>query len=196
MSAANALLVFAVNQVAGAVPFTPGGAGVQQALLVKVFSSSASTTVVAAYSVGQQLATLDTTLRRLELASTEPIVVSDTVGFIKDLPHDLVAAFRGTLKEAIDADLLLHVIDASHPDRERQIAAVDAVLVEIGADEVPRIMVLNKCDLAQHAPGVERDEYGKIASVRLSALTGAGVPEMRAALAERFPRPVIRAATA
>src|SRR5207302_1346996 len=83
--------------------------------------------------------------------------------------------------EAIDADLLLHVIDASHPDRERQIAAVDAVLVEIGADEVPRIMVLNKCDLAQHAPGVERDEYGKIASVRLSALTGAGVPELRAA---------------
>ena len=148
------------------------------------------------FAANQLFATLDTTLRRLELAGTETIVVSDTVGFIKDLPHDLIAAFRGTLKEAIDADLLLHVIDASHPDRERQIAAVDAVLAEIGADEVPRILVLNKCDLAEHAPGVERDEYGKIASVRLSALTGAGVPEMRAALAERFPRPVIRAATA
>src|ERR1700681_3310676 len=149
--------------------------------------------------VGYTNAGKSTLLNRLtgaESFAADTIVVSDTVGFIKNVPHDLVAAFRGTLKEAVDAALLLHVIDSSHPDRERQIAAVDAVLSEIGADEVPRIMVLNKCDIAEHAPGVERDEYGKIASVRLSALTGAGVPELRAALAERFPRPAIRAATA
>ena len=90
-------------------------------------------------------------------------MLSDTVGFIRDLPHDLVAAFRATLKEAVDADLLLHVIDASHPGRDGQIAAVDAVLAEIGADDVPQILVFNKCDVGHLEPGVERDEYGKIA---------------------------------
>jgi GTP-binding protein HflX len=133
-------------------------------------------------------ATLDTTLRRLILPGAEDIVVSDTVGFIRDLPHDLIAAFRATLKEAVDADLLLHVVDASHVDRAAQIDAVDTVLAEIGAQAVPQILVLNKCDSTDVAPGVERDEYGKIRAVRLSALTGAGVPQLHAALAERFPR--------
>ncbi|TMH61408.1 MAG: GTPase HflX [Betaproteobacteria bacterium] len=140
------------------------------------------------YAADQLFATLDTTLRRWRLPDAEDIVLSDTVGFIRDLPHDLVAAFRATLKEAVDADLLLHVIDASHDDRDLQIAAVDAVLAEIGAADVGQILVLNKCDAAGFAPGVERDEYGKIRAVRLSALTGAGVPELAAALAERFPR--------
>src|SRR5437660_1270460 len=140
------------------------------------------------YAADQLFATLDTTLRRLSLPEAEDIVLSDTVGFIRDLPHDLVAAFRATLKEAVDADLLLHVIDASHDDRDLQIAAVDAVLAEIGAADVAQILVLNKCDAAGFAPGVERDEYGKIRAVRLSALTGAGVPELAAALTERFPR--------
>src|SRR6266700_2674003 len=140
------------------------------------------------YAADQLFATLDTTLRRWRLPDAEDIVLSDTVGFIRDLPHDLVAAFRATLKEAVDADLLLHVIDASHDDRDVQIAAVDAVLAEIGAADVAQILVLNKCDAAGFAPGVERDEYGKIRAVRLSALTGAGVPELAAALAERFPR--------
>jgi GTP-binding protein HflX len=140
------------------------------------------------YAADQLFATLDTTLRRLSLPDAEEIVLSDTVGFIRDLPHDLVAAFRATLKEAVDADLLLHVVDASHVNRAAQIAAVDAVLSEIGADTVPQILVLNKCDVAALAPCVERDEYGKIHAVRLSALTGAGVPELHAALAERFPR--------
>ncbi len=152
------------------------------------------------YAADQLFATLDTTLRRLALPDAEPIVLSDTVGFIRDLPHDLVAAFRATLEEAADADLLLHVVDASHVSRDEQIAAVDTVLAEIGAAELPRILVLNKCDAAALAPGVERDEYGKIRTVRLSALTGAGVPELHAALAERFPRPAralrYRAATA
>jgi len=140
------------------------------------------------YAADQLFATLDTTLRRWRLANAEDVVLSDTVGFIRDLPHDLVAAFRATLKEAVDADLLLHVVDAAHADRDLQIAAVDAVLEEIGAADVPCILVLNKCDAAGLDPGVERDEYGKIRAVRLSALTGAGLPELAAALAERFPR--------
>jgi GTP-binding protein HflX len=141
------------------------------------------------HAADQLFATLDTTLRRLALAQAQDMVLSDTVGFIRDLPHDLVAAFRATLKEAVDADLLLHVVDSSHVNRDEQIAAVDAVLAEIGAAQLPRIMVLNKCDAAGLDPGVERDEYGKICAVRLSALTGAGVPYLHAALAERFPRP-------
>jgi GTPase len=140
------------------------------------------------YAADQLFATLDTTLRRWHLPDAEDIVLSDTVGFIRDLPHDLVAAFRATLKEAVDADLLLHVVDSAHPDRDLQMAAVDAVLAEIGAADVPRFLVLNKCDAGDLPPGVERDEYGKIRVVRLSALTGAGVPELAAALAERFPR--------
>jgi GTPase len=148
------------------------------------------------YAADKLFATLDTTLRRVFVAGAESIVVSDTVGFIRDLPHDLVAAFQATLKEAVDADLLLHVIDAAHAGREQQIAAVDAVLAEIGAENVPRILVRNKSDAAGFSPGVERDEYGKICAVRLSALTGAGVPELRAALAEWFPASEARAATA
>ena len=148
------------------------------------------------YTADQLFATLDTTLRRLVLPGAQTIVLSDTVGFLRDLPHDLIAAFRATLKEAVDADLLLHVVDNAHPGRDEQIEAVDAVLAEIGADRVPQILVRNKCDAGGCEPGVERDEYGKIRAVRLSALTGAGVPELRAALVERFPRPGDRAATA
>ena len=113
------------------------------------------------YAANQLFATLDTTLRRLSLPDAEDIVLSDTVGFIRDLPHDLVAAFRATLKEAVDADVLLHVVDASPDNRAAQIAAVDAVLTEIGADTVPQILVLNKCDVAALASGY-CDEYGKI----------------------------------
>ena len=140
-----------------------------------------------AHAVDQLFATLDTTLRRLRVPDAEPIVLSDTVGFIRELPHDLVAAFRATLHEAAEADLLLHVIDASSPHRDEQIEAVDAVLAEIGATEVPQIRVLNKADLAGLPPGVERDACGTISSVRVSALTGAGCAELRQALAERFP---------
>ena len=140
-----------------------------------------------AYAADQLFATLDTTLRRFHVPGADPIVLSDTVGFIRDLPHDLVAAFRATLSEAADADLLLHVIDASHANRDEQIAAVEAVLAEIGADRVPQIRVWNKIDRADITPGSERDESGIIADVRLSALTGDGCADLRAALAERFP---------
>jgi len=140
-----------------------------------------------AYAADQLFATLDTTLRKIYVPGADPIVISDTVGFIRELPHDLVAAFRATLSEAADADLLLHVIDASAANRDEQIAAVDGVLTEIGAAAVPQIRVLNKCDLVDLPPGVERDGCGNISTVRLSAMTGAGSECLRAALAERFP---------
>ena len=140
-----------------------------------------------AYVADQLFATLDTTLRRMHVAGAGNIVLSDTVGFIRDLPLDLIAAFRATLAEAADADLLLHVVDASADNRDEQIEAVDALLAEIGAKDVPQIRVLNKCDLTALPPGVERDPCGNISSVRVSAASGAGLPELRAALAERFP---------
>jgi GTP-binding protein HflX len=144
-------------------------------------------TAADAYVADQLFATLDTTLRRLHVAGAGNIVLSDTVGFIRDLPHDLIAAFRATLAEAADADLLLHVVDASADNRDEQIDAVDALLAEIGAKDVPQIRVLNKCDLTALPAGVERDPCGNISSVRVSAASGAGLPELRAALAERFP---------
>ena len=139
------------------------------------------------YAADQLFATLDTTLRRVHAEGSEPVVLSDTVGFIRDLPHGLVAAFRATLQEAIEADLLLHVIDASHPEHAMQTEAVQGVLAEIGAAAVPQIHVLNKCDLAGLPPGVERNEYGKIRTIRLSALTGAGCGAVHQLFAETFP---------
>ncbi len=140
-----------------------------------------------AYAADQLFATLDTTLRKAYVPGAAAIVLSDTVGFIRDLPHDLVAAFRATLAEAGEADLLLHVIDAAHPCRDEQAAAVDAVIREIGAEHVPQIRVLNKIDAAGLSAGIDRDESGIIGAVRLSALTGVGCAQLRAALAERFP---------
>ena len=146
-------------------------------------------TAAKVYAADQLFATLDTTLRRLHVAGAANIVLSDTVGFIRDLPHDLVAAFRATLAEAADADLLLHVIDAGAGNRDEQIESVDKLLAEIGAGDVPQIRVLNKCDVAGIATGIERDGCDTISSVRVSAVTGAGLAELRAALAERFPAP-------
>ncbi len=140
-----------------------------------------------AFAANQLFATLDTTLRKVHAPGGGTIVLSDTVGFIRDLPHDLVAAFRATLHEAAEADLLLHVIDGASPHRDEQIAAVDAVLAEIGAADVPQIRVLNKADLAGLPAGIQRDACGTISTVRVSALTGAGCAELRSVLAERFP---------
>jgi GTP-binding protein HflX len=137
------------------------------------------------YAADQLFATLDTTTRRLWLDEAGQITVSDTVGFIRELPHALVEAFRATLEETIHADLLLHVVDASSSVRDQQIEQVNAVLAEIGADRVPQILVWNKIDLTGLEPGVERDEYGKILRVRLSARTGAGLDLLRQALVER-----------
>ncbi len=136
-----------------------------------------------AYAADKLFATLDTTSRRLYLGETGEVVLSDTVGFIKQLPHTLVAAFRATLTEAVEADLLLHIVDAASPNREQQIDEVNSVLHEIGA-KAPQIMVFNKIDLKQLPPGLERDEYGRITRVHASALTGAGMDLIREALKE------------
>jgi GTP-binding protein HflX len=137
------------------------------------------------YVANQLFATLDTTSRRLYLGEeTGNVVVSDTVGFVRELPHQLVAAFRATLEETIHADLLLHVVDGSSPVRMEQIEQVNEVLREIGADHIPQILVWNKIDAAGLEPGVERDEYDKISRVFISAHSGAGLDLLREAIVE------------
>jgi GTPase len=128
--------------------------------------------------------TLDTTTRRLYLPEAGNIVISDTVGFIRALPHTLVAAFRATLEETIHADLLLHVVDASSEARDVQVEEVNKVLAEIGADGIPQVLVWNKIDRTGAAPGVDRDAYARIVRVRLSAKTGEGVEFLRQTLTE------------
>ena len=137
-----------------------------------------------AYAANQLFATLDTTTRRVFLPNGAAVVLSDTVGFIRQLPHTLVAAFRATLEEAIQADLLLHVVDAGSQTRDAQIAAVNSVLVEIGADHIPQVLVYNKIDLSGGDARVERDEYGKIGRIWISARQGLGLDLARAALEE------------
>ncbi len=144
-----------------------------------------------AYAADQLFATLDTTTRRVYLPNGAPLVLSDTVGFIRQLPHTLVAAFRATLEEAVQADLLLHVVDAGSTTRAAQIAAVNSVLAEIGADRIPQILIYNKIDLNGAAPRIERDECGKISGVWTSAKTGAGIDLTRSAL-EDYAAAVIR----
>ncbi|MDA0190151.1 MAG: GTPase HflX [Proteobacteria bacterium] len=138
------------------------------------------------YAANQLFATLDTTSRKLWLPEAGNIVLSDTVGFIRDLPHALVAAFHATLEATAQADLLLHVVDSASPSRDDQIAEVNKVLAlaEIGAQSVPQILVLNKLDLTGLPPAVERNEYGRIERVRVSARSGDGLPLLRAALTE------------
>ena len=136
------------------------------------------------YTANQLFATLDTTSRKLYLPEVGHIIVSDTVGFIRDLPHSLVAAFHATLEATAEADLLLHVVDSASPMRDEQIDAVNIVLREIGADDVPQIIVLNKLDLTGLPPEIERDEYARIRKVRVSARTGEGLELLRAALVE------------
>jgi GTP-binding protein HflX len=141
-------------------------------------------TKAGAYAADQLFATLDTTSRRLFLGEAGSVVLSDTVGFIRDLPHSLVAAFHATLEETVSADLLLHVVDSASEDREGQIAAVNGVLEEIGAGGLPQILVWNKIDVTLASPEVQRDACGKISRVLLSARTGEGLDLLREVLAE------------
>jgi GTP-binding protein HflX len=134
------------------------------------------------YAADQLFATLDTTTRKLHTGSAAGVVLSDTVGFIRHLPHTLVAAFRATLEETVHADLLLHVVDASSPDRDAQIDAVNVVLKEIGADAIPQVLVYNKIDLTAFAPRVEGDECGNITRAWISAQSGQGLDLLRNAL--------------
>jgi GTP-binding protein HflX len=138
------------------------------------------------YAANQLFATLDPTVRRLKLPNCPEIVLADTVGFIRDLPHELVAAFRSTLLEAREADLHLHVIDAADPERAERVAQVNEVLKGIDAGDVPQIEVYNKVDVLDEAPRVERDESGTIRRIWLSAQTGVGLDLLTDALAERF----------
>jgi GTPase len=141
-----------------------------------------------AYVADQLFATLDTTSRHFSLEGVGQAVLSDTVGFIRELPHTLVEAFRTTLQEAAHADLLLHVVDSSSSRRGEQVTEVNKVLDEIGASGVRQILVWNKIDSAGSGstaePRVELGECGKILRVHLSAKTGAGVDLLRFALSD------------
>ena len=145
-----------------------------------------------AYVADQLFATLDPTVRRLRLPHTTDLVVADTVGFVRDLPHELVAAFRSTLMEARDADLLLHVVDAADPDRERHITQVDELIASIGAGSIPQLRVYNKIDRLGRPPELARGAEGQPAAVWLSASTGAGVERLRAGLQEIFGQAAMR----
>ena len=139
------------------------------------------------YASPKLFATLDTTVRKLKLPAGEEAVLADTVGFIRDLPHDLVAAFRATLEEAREAQLLLHVIDSADTERLARIRQVEEVLQEIGADAVPRLQVFNKIDLREdEAPRVELDEQGVPVRVFVSARDATGLDALRGAIAARL----------
>lgn len=145
------------------------------------------------YAADRLFATLDPAIRRLQVAGHEAILLADTVGFLRDLPTDLIAAFRATLEEVNQAQLLLHIVDGSASDRDAQITAVDAVLKEIGADEIPRLLVLNKVDLTGDVLGNVYEGSGSLAAVRVSAYSGAGIPELLQAMTQRVGRSMLRA---
>ena len=136
----------------------------------------------------QLFATLDTTSRKLYIPDAGPMVMSDTVGFIKHLPHALVEAFGATLEEAVQADLLLHIVDTASTNRDEQIAEVNKVLGEIGAQDVSQILVMNQIDRAVLEAGLERDEYGRICKILISAKTGDGLQYLEQALKEHQER--------
>ncbi|OSI36133.1 GTPase HflX [Neisseria dumasiana] len=136
----------------------------------------------------QLFATLDTTARRLYLSPEATVILTDTVGFVRDLPHKLVSAFSATLEETALADVLLHVVDASHPDFERQMDDVNTVLEEIGAHEVPQLIVYNKIDLLpdnKRPAGILRDTQGRAVAVNISVTESLGLDALREAMIER-----------
>ncbi len=146
-----------------------------------------------AYVADQLFATLDPTVRRVSLPGGTPVVIADTVGFIRELPHELVAAFQSTLTEAREATLLLHVIDASDPRREEHIISVNGVLAEIGADQIPQVLVYNKIDRLEIAPRVDRDADGRAMAVWISAAKREGLDLLQTVIAERLARLARRA---
>lgn len=138
------------------------------------------------YAADQLFATLDTTTHKIFIPDCGSVVLSDTVGFIKHLPHALIEAFGATLEEAAQADLLLHIVDAASTNRDEQIAQVNKVLGEIGALSVPQILVHNQIDRVGLPATIERDEYGRIASIHVSAKTNDGMDLIRLAMAEHY----------
>jgi len=140
------------------------------------------------YAADQLFATLDPTMRRLNLDGNIPVILTDTVGFIRGLPHGLVEAFKSTLEEVAQANLLLHVVDISSPEKDVCMQQVDEVLREIDADKVPTVIVFNKIDINGIEPHIERDENGTINRVWLSAVTGEGMDLLMKTLAEYYQR--------
>lgn len=140
----------------------------------------------------QLFATLDPTVRRIEGLPGSPVLLSDTVGFIRELPHELVAAFRSTLEETLAASLVVQVIDVADPDQLQQQAVVQEVLEEIGAGELPMLKVYNKVDLTDQLPGVQRDAQGQAVAVWVSAQSGAGMEDLLRAMSERLAEGRIR----
>ena len=137
------------------------------------------------YAENQLFATLDTTARRCYVGEGETVVLSDTVGFIRGLPHQLIEAFKSTLDETVHADILLHVVDTSSPAKDDQIVEVNKVLEEIDAHEIPTILVLNKIDRTDLPAEILRDSEGSIVAVRISALKGTGLDLLREAIREK-----------
>ncbi|MAA75489.1 MAG: GTPase HflX [Salinisphaeraceae bacterium] len=137
------------------------------------------------YAADQLFATLDPTLRQLDLPVGDPVILADTVGFIRDLPHELIAAFNATLEETHQASLLLHVVDAANPERQDHVEQVNAVLEDIDARDIPQIIVMNKIDLTGQAAALERDEAGRVWRVCCSAITGQGLDLLMRAVAEQ-----------
>lgn len=138
------------------------------------------------YAADQLFATLDTTSHKMYVPECGTVVLSDTVGFIKHLPHALVEAFGATLEEAAQADLLLHIVNTASENRDEQIVQVNKVLHEIGASEVPQILIHNQIDKLGLPASVTRDEYGRIVAIHASAITGEGMDLIRQAMAEHY----------
>jgi GTP-binding protein HflX len=165
-----------------------GRSGVLRVAIVGYTNAGKSTlfnriTRADAYVADKLFATLDTTTRSVWLGEGAQITLSDTVGFIRDLPHSLVEAFKATLEESSEADLLLHVVDTSNPEYRQQIENVNEVLEEIGAGDIPQLLVYNQIDRSGLAPEVVRD-HGKILNIKVSAFTGAGIDALREVLAD------------
>ncbi len=152
-----------------------------------------SLTSAQTYAADQLFATLDPLTRRIYVPELGPVVLSDTVGFVRDLPHTLVQAFHATLEEVANADLLLHVVDAAAPDRDEQIDNVNKVLREISADQIPQVVVFNKIDLYQgEMPvGIQRRFEQSISRVNVSAIERRGMEDIRAALKELLATPTL-----
>ncbi len=148
-------------------------------------------TQASVYVADQLFATLDPTLRRIDIDQIGPVVLADTVGFIAHLPHKLVEAFKATLEETLNADLLLHVVDASDEERDNTIYEVQDVLAEIGAQDIPVLQVFNKLDLLEVAPRIDRDADGVARRVWVSAVTGQGMDLLFEAIGERLGQDMV-----
>lgn len=144
------------------------------------------------YAADRLFATLDPAIGRVQVTGQDAVLLADTVGFMRDLPTDLIAAFRATLEEVNQAQLLLHVVDGSAADRDMQIAAVESVLKEIGADDLPRLLVFNKADVSGERAGCVYDATGGLVAVRVSASNREGLADLLQAMLQRVGRSILR----